>query len=91
MFTAAIMLVVLLGAYAFISRPASSSQQQPKQAVAQLSDGGPQFGPRSASMRQLQLEEEADALATVYRNRATEVWHDELKAKASQLFADPTV
>ncbi len=93
MFLFALLVVVVLGAVAFARRGSSPAglANQPRQSIAPIIPAATTLlgaAPATTSFRQQQLDEEAEAVATVYRDRANEVWRTELKAKASQLFAD---
>ena len=45
---------------------------------------------RSSNLREQQVQEEADAIASEYQRRADEAWLDELSTKASTLLKSPT-
>ena len=45
---------------------------------------------RQANLREQQLQEESDAIASEYQRRSNEAWLDELSDKASTLLKAPT-
>lgn len=84
----AIIVVVVLLAVALI--PAKKrEQEQLKQAspVAFLTPE-PAQPVRQTTLRQQQLDEEANAVASEYQRRADAVWLDEVRTKASKLLGN---
>ena len=83
---AIIVVLVLLAVAVFPAKP----REQREPAVKQASDLFQSAGLASAtSLREQQLREESEAIATEYRKRADEVWLGEIREKATTLLGPP--
>lgn len=83
---AIIVVLVLLAVAVFPAKP----REQREPAVKQSSDLFQSAGLASAtSLREQQLREESEAIATEYRKRADEVWLGEIREKATTLLGPP--
>ena len=83
---AIIVVLVLLAVAVFPTKP----REQREPAVKQSSDLFQPAGLASAtSLREQQLREESEAIATEYRKRADEVWLGEIREKATTLLGPP--
>lgn len=86
LFIAIIVVLVLLAVAVFPTKP-----REPREpAIKQSSELFQPAGLTSAtSLREQQLREESEAIATEYRKRADEVWLGEIREKATTLLGPP--
>ena len=81
---ATVVVLVLLAVALFPSRKRGNDARQPINTST-----ASQSTERSANLRELQVQEEAEAIATEYQRRADEAWLDELSVKAANLLKAP--
>lgn len=86
LFIATIVVLVLLAVAVFPTKPR-------EQRVPDIKQSSELFQPAAAvsptSLREQQLREESEAIATEYRKRADEVWLSEIREKATTLLGPP--
>lgn len=84
----AIIVVVVLLAVALIPTKKRESEQLKQASPVAFLTPEPAQPVRQTTLRQQQLDEEANAVASEYQRRADAVWLDEVRAKASKLLGN---
>jgi hypothetical protein len=84
----AIIVVVVLLAVALIPVKKREPEQLKQASPVAFLTPEPAQPVRQATLRQQQLDEEANAVASEYQRRADAVWLDEVRTKASKLLGN---
>lgn len=84
----AIIVVVVLLAVALIPAKRREPEQLKQASPVAFLTPEPAQSVRQTTLRQQQLDEEANAVASEYQRRADAVWLDEVRTKASKLLGN---
>ena len=84
----AIIVVVVLLAVALLPVKKRELEQLRQASPVAFLTPEPTQPPRQTTLRQQQLDEEANAVASEYQRRADAVWLDEVRTKASKLLGN---
>ena len=86
--TIAIIVVVVLLAVALLPMKKREPEQLRQASPVAFLNPEPAQPVRQTTLRQQQLDEEANAVASEYQRRADAVWLDEVRTKASKLLGN---